>query len=386
MSEVIPPSIACMVLYKNERHHLQRIVPKILEIFDQAIFVTNLEPSTDGSDELLAEFGITPARMQWVEDFSAARQFGLNLSTCDYTMWMDCDDDLVTGCADWQEARTLVKEFLASSQSTFFMHRVYHEDRTDFWPRENWFHRRAKVRVKYPTHEVYMCEGSFEEFPGGLVDRVNDSLVPDYSGKLWRYFDMLYGYVRDVDPDDARCRFFMAREFDGPPRAHVALYLDYFRAARRPSSPLVFADECWASYNLLELRPHTTPSILEDNARVLLKRYPFEFMAHTLFALTFCETRPGLESANHLYHLLQHRLEFDRDPSPFTKGWYFDKALNCAGYYLHHISIELRSLDLAKKSVEMLTLADNTHCSPDIADLVHTNRRAAELWLNSLAG
>ena len=64
------PSIGCMVLYKDELPHLERIVPKIVEAFDHPVFVTNLEPSTDGSDEFLRRNGIEPLRMKWVEDYA----------------------------------------------------------------------------------------------------------------------------------------------------------------------------------------------------------------------------------------------------------------------------------------------------------------------------
>jgi hypothetical protein len=67
-----------MVLYKNELPHLQRVVPKLVEAFDETVFVTNRESSTDGSDEFLASNHIVPVRMDWADDFSVARQVGLD--------------------------------------------------------------------------------------------------------------------------------------------------------------------------------------------------------------------------------------------------------------------------------------------------------------------
>src|SRR6476469_6786901 len=93
------PSLSCMVLYKNELPHLERVVPRLVQAFDEVVLVTNREPSTDGSDEFLAKQGLSPLRMDWVDDFSVARQFGLDHSHGDYTMWMDCDDDITTEAA-----------------------------------------------------------------------------------------------------------------------------------------------------------------------------------------------------------------------------------------------------------------------------------------------
>ncbi len=72
------PTLSCMVLYKNELLHLQRVVPKLIEAFDETVFVTNREHSTDGSDEYLESQHIQPVRIDWADDFSAARQVGLD--------------------------------------------------------------------------------------------------------------------------------------------------------------------------------------------------------------------------------------------------------------------------------------------------------------------
>lgn len=126
------PTLSCMVLYKNELLHLQRVVPKLMEVFDETVFVTNREPSTDGSDEFLASQRITPVRMDWVDDFSVARQIGLDHCHGDYTMWMDCDDDLVTQAGGLADAKDAVRRYLAETGKQFYMHRIYHPDLRDY--------------------------------------------------------------------------------------------------------------------------------------------------------------------------------------------------------------------------------------------------------------
>lgn len=375
------PSIGSMVLYKNEITHLERLVPKVLEAFDEAVFVTNLEPSTDGSDELLAKHGVKPHRMKWVEDFSVARQFGLDRSTTDYTMWMDCDDDLVTTRASLRAAGEEARRFLGETRNDYYIHRIHFAGSTDYWARENWFRRGCGVRVKYPTHEVYLCDGTRGIFPPGVIDRMNDPLKADYAGKLWRYFDMLWRYLRDVDPGDPRCRFYLAREFRGPPEAAVALYLSFFDAARKRADWKSFCDECTALMNLFESRAHVPARTLLELSEELTVRHPFEFMAHVLYCMIRCELEPSPEIALRFYALVQNRMGYETDRAPFSLGWYYDRALNCCGYYLFRASVKAARRDLAEKAVEILGEANRPGCYPGIADVVKANLKVAANWL-----
>jgi glycosyltransferase involved in cell wall biosynthesis len=379
MSEL--PALSCMVLYKNELAHLQRVVPKLLEVFDELVMVTNQERSTDGSDEYLESLGIEPQRMTWVEDFSAARQFGLARCRGDYTLWMDCDDDIITSLPNWKEARLAIRQFLGETRKNYYYHRIYQDDRKDYWVRENWFRRDSGVRVKYPTHELYICQGPAQDFPAGLLDRVNAPLKPDYAGKLWRYFDMLYRYLRDVDPEDARCKFYLAREFRGPSRAHVALFLDFWETALRGPTPACFTDECWTALSLYEQRAAVDPAQLLEITEQLVVRHPFEFLSHAIFCMVRCEQSPTAENAERYYNLLRNRSRYSTTRMPVSRGWYFDKALNSCGYYLYRAGVHTESRHLAELAVEILKEAEKSDCIPEVADLVRNNLRIAENWL-----
>lgn len=380
------PSLSCMVLYKNERPHLERLLPKLVEAFDDIVLVTNLEPSTDGSDELVAGHGLEPQRMEWKEDFAQARQFGLDRCRGDYAMWMDCDDDLITSRSNFSEAKLAAREFLAASAKSFYMHRIYHPDRQYYWVRENWFRKNSGVKVKYPTHEIYLCPGESEPFPEGLLDRMNAPLRADYSSKLWRYFDMLHRYLRDVDPGDPRCKFYLAREFRGPARAHAVLYCDFWDTALRTPGYFCFSDECWAVFNLFDLRAAVDREVMLKMTEDLLLRHPFEFLPQLMHCMARCELSPALEHGERFYRVLRERQRYATTQAPFSRGWYYDRALNCCGYYLFKLSVQTNSRQLAAWSVEMLEQADHSGCIEDVAPLARNNLKLARDWLAVMGG
>jgi hypothetical protein len=297
-------------------------------------------------------------------------------------MWMDCDDDLVTSRADWATAKRDAQAFLQSSQQTHFMHRVYEGQSASYWIRENWFRRGAGVRVKYPTHELYLCPGECGVFPEGIIDRANAPLRPDYPLKQWRYFDMLWRYLRDVDPHDARCKFYLAREFRGPPVAQVALYLDFWRTAIA-SEQRCFYDEAHTALCLFNLRVHLPATQLLEITEQLLLRHGFEFLAHVLHVMTRCELVPSRAHADRFYLLLRERHRYATNRTPGTGGWYYDRALNWCGYQLYKESVRAGDRELAERSVEILTEANRPDCHPDVAHLVRNNLQISENWLSS---
>jgi glycosyltransferase involved in cell wall biosynthesis len=372
------PSLSCMVLYKNSLACLERVVPKLVQAFDELVMVTNREHSTDGSDEFLEKNHIAPLRMDWVEDFSAARQFGLDHCHGDYTMWMDCDDDIVTSMPSWSVAKQAVKSFLAESNKQFYMHRVYHPGMHDYWVRENWFKHGSGVRVKYPTHEIYLCSGASGTFPPGLLDRVNAPLAPDYPGKLWRYFDMLHRYLRDVDPNDARCKYYLAREFRGPACAHVALYLDFWKTATADPRFLCFTDECGCALSLHDMRSAVDKETLYEVSERLLLRHPFEFLAHVVYCMVRCEYEPTVENGTRFYNLLRNRERYATDRTPFCNGWYYDRAFNCCGYHLYRIAVHTGVREMAECAAEMLREAGRPESAADVLQLAPGNLKIAE--------
>lgn len=86
------PSISLGMIVKNEAENLPRIFESIKDCFDE-ICITDTG-STDNTVELAKSLGAKVSHFDWVNDFSAARNFNFEQIKTDYALWMDGDDVL----------------------------------------------------------------------------------------------------------------------------------------------------------------------------------------------------------------------------------------------------------------------------------------------------
>lgn len=151
------PTISLTVICKNEEHNIPAWFFSIKDCFDEIIFVDT--GSTDNSVELAKALGCKVFHFDWVNDFSAARNFALDQATCDYVCWVDLDDSLsdreafikfrntVMGCADfWMSNYHYAYDFEKKLPLCTF-------------PRERIIKRNRPFRWKYFVHEGLMPVG-----------------------------------------------------------------------------------------------------------------------------------------------------------------------------------------------------------------------------------
>ncbi|MFP4698248.1 MAG: glycosyltransferase [Eubacteriales bacterium] len=79
----------CMIV-KNEEEVLGRCLDSIVDIVDEIIIVDT--GSTDSTKEIAEEYGAKIYDFQWVDDFSAARNYAFSKGTKEYLFWLDADD------------------------------------------------------------------------------------------------------------------------------------------------------------------------------------------------------------------------------------------------------------------------------------------------------
>lgn len=83
-------SISLCMIVKNEEDTLDRCLTSAIEIFDEIIIVDT--GSTDNTKEIANKYTNLIYDFEWIDDFSAARNFSFSKSTMDYIMWLDADD------------------------------------------------------------------------------------------------------------------------------------------------------------------------------------------------------------------------------------------------------------------------------------------------------
>ncbi|MBO9606186.1 MAG: glycosyltransferase family 2 protein [Paenibacillaceae bacterium] len=82
----------CMIV-KDEEQTLPRCLDSIRDIADEMIIVDT--GSTDRTKELAHRYTKKVLDFQWIDDFSAARNFSFSHATMEYIFWLDADDVLV---------------------------------------------------------------------------------------------------------------------------------------------------------------------------------------------------------------------------------------------------------------------------------------------------
>lgn len=81
----------CMIV-KNEEKNLERCLNSYLPLMDEIIVVDT--GSTDKTKEIAARFTDKIYDFEWINDFSAARNFAFSKATCDYIFSADADEVL----------------------------------------------------------------------------------------------------------------------------------------------------------------------------------------------------------------------------------------------------------------------------------------------------
>ena len=97
------------MIVKNESRCLARCLRSIRPVVDEIVIADT--GSTDGTIEIAREFGAKISRFDWVNDFSAARNFALNQAVGEWLLVLDADE--VAGEPLATEIREFVKKGLA---------------------------------------------------------------------------------------------------------------------------------------------------------------------------------------------------------------------------------------------------------------------------------
>jgi glycosyltransferase involved in cell wall biosynthesis len=81
----------CMIV-KNEEDALEKCLTSVRGIADEIVIVDT--GSTDRTKEIAAQFKANIYDFQWIDDFSAARNYSFSKATQSYILWLDADDQI----------------------------------------------------------------------------------------------------------------------------------------------------------------------------------------------------------------------------------------------------------------------------------------------------
>ena len=86
--------VSAVLIVKNEAPHIARCLKSIAPIADEIVIVDT--GSTDGTMEIVSGFNVPNlivGSFEWINDFSAARNYALSLATGDWRLWIDADEE-----------------------------------------------------------------------------------------------------------------------------------------------------------------------------------------------------------------------------------------------------------------------------------------------------
>ncbi len=216
MSEAEPRITLCMIV-RNEEENLSRCLNSVRDVVDEIIVVDT--GSTDATVSLAESFGATVLHHSWDDDFSAARNVGLDAATGDWILVLDADEELHQD--DKFKLRAICRNPHVEAYSMLHINLIDSGGITDS---ENsydvtlWRHR-PEYRYRGKLHEQIVT-AIWEKNPGARVDYCDEVRIIHYGylaeqvrahGKSERNLRIIQRLV-DENPGDLFHRFNLGME------------------------------------------------------------------------------------------------------------------------------------------------------------------------------
>lgn len=147
----------CMIV-KNEQAVIGRCLDCVKDIVDEIIIVDT--GSNDLTKSIASQYTDKIYDFEWIEDFSAARNFSFSKSTKDYIMWLDADDIILE--ADRKKLLELKKDLDFDTDMVMIKYNVAFDENNNptlSYYRERLFKRSSNYKWVDPIHEVIPLSG-----------------------------------------------------------------------------------------------------------------------------------------------------------------------------------------------------------------------------------
>lgn len=194
------------MIVKNEADTLPNCLESVKGLFDEVVIVDT--GSTDQTRECAKKFTDNVYEFDWVDDFSAARNYAFSLVASDYIMWLDADDVILPD--DREKLEQLINTKLDGNlQMVAALYNVGFDERgkVNFqYYRERIFLRQANFVWKGRIHEtIALCPNClYSDFAV-----THKKIHPTERGRNLRIFNKM---KLDGETFDARAMFYYARE------------------------------------------------------------------------------------------------------------------------------------------------------------------------------
>lgn len=143
------PHISLNMIVRDSASTIKRAIQSVKNFVDEIIIVDT--GSTDNTVEIAREMGAQVYHFDWIDDYSAARNFALEKSTGEWIFWLDDDE--------WVDEDNLKKLCALNFSKDFFYrtHRIVRKPKKYFSIRTHsprLFPNRPDVRWRFRVHET----------------------------------------------------------------------------------------------------------------------------------------------------------------------------------------------------------------------------------------
>lgn len=147
----------CMIV-KNEEGTLSSCLDSIRDVVDEIIIVDT--GSTDATKEEASKYTDLIFDFEWIDNFSAARNFAFEKATMDYIMWLDADDIILS--EDKTKLLELKKSMPAETDAVMMKYNTGFDrdgNVTFSYFRERLSRRKSGFKWMEPVHEYLQIGG-----------------------------------------------------------------------------------------------------------------------------------------------------------------------------------------------------------------------------------
>lgn len=288
-------SISLCMIVKNEEKVLSRCLESIKDAVDEIIIVDT--GSEDNTKNIAKEYTDSVYDFEWIDDFSAARNYSFSKAKKDFIMWLDADD-VVT----YDSKLKLIELKSSLDHADVVMLRyntAYDEDSNPVFSyyRERIVRNKADYRWKGRVHEAIECKGRVIY---GDAEIDHKSIKSEYST---RNLDIYEKYISESGEMTPRDMFYYGREL---------YYHKMYERAKKILTDFLMDNNGWIenkieACKILSFCYYETGDI--DNAfQCLFKSFAFDI--------------PRAEICCHIGNLFIEKQEYER------AVYWFESALN----------------------------------------------------------
>lgn len=273
-------TLGLVMIVKNEERCLAKCLKRVKDLVDK-IYITDTG-STDRTKEIAASFGAVVSDYVWNQDFSAARNFALDQSDCDWNLVLDADEYLIEG------TRRDIEPFMEN------MEHVGAIQRKDFY-NEGTVDGKAQVAYMYTWAGRLLPRGV--RFAGRIHEQENSPFPADslpllfehdgyqQGGKEERNLSILLEELKEK-PEDPYLLFQTARTLRGMGRHEEACgyFSDFYRKVPLKGAAYRTTGLIQYLYSLIEIQDYDAAlEIVADEQDRLGEYADFHFTCGILF-------------------------------------------------------------------------------------------------------